>query len=83
MAKAYIPDSQVEEEIARLTKSPYVRMARAEQQIKYRRRKYLSQLQSMEKRGMELERQGFPWMDLKMIWRILQNDQYQNYAPGA
>lgn len=59
MSKAYIPDSQVEEEIARLTKSPYVRMARAEQQIKYRRRKYLSQLQSMEKRGMELERQGF------------------------
>ena len=59
MAKAYIPDSQVEEEIARLTKSLYVRMARAEQQIKYRRRKYLSQLQSMEKRGMELERQGF------------------------
>lgn len=59
MARAYIPDSQVEEEINRLTKSPYVRMARAERQIKYRRRKYLSQLQAMEKRGMELEKQGY------------------------
>lgn len=59
MARAYIPDSQVEGEINRLTKSPYVRMARAEQQIKYRRRKYLSQLQAMEKRGMELEKQGY------------------------
>ena len=42
-----------------MTASPYVRLARREQQIKYRRRKYLSQLQCMEKRGMELERQGY------------------------
>lgn len=59
MAKTYVPDDQVEEEISRLTKSPYVRLARVEQQIKYRRRKYLSQLQALEKRGMELEKQGF------------------------
>lgn len=58
MANRYIPDDRVEEEISRLTQSPYVRLARAEQQEKYRRRKYLSQLQSMEKRGMELEKQG-------------------------
>ena len=59
MANRFIPDSQVESEIARLTVSPYVRLARREQQIKYRRRKYLSQLQGMEKRGMELEQQGY------------------------
>ena len=52
-------DEQVEQEIARLTKSPYVRLARVEHQIRYRRRKYLSELKGLEKRGMELERQGF------------------------
>lgn len=68
MAKAYIPDSRVEEEIARLTKSPYVRLARREHQILYRRRKYLSQLQAMEKRGMELEKQGFSMDDTEEDW---------------
>ena len=58
MANHYVPDERVEGEIARLTKSPYVRLARAEQQRKYRRRKYLSQLQIMEKRGMELAKEG-------------------------
>ena len=57
--KVYIPDDQVEAEISRLTQSPYVQLARKEQQIKYRRRKYLSQLQTLEKRGMELERLGY------------------------
>lgn len=57
--KKYLSDEQVEEEIARLTQSPYVRLARVEHQIRYRRRKYLSELRGLEKRGMELERQGF------------------------
>lgn len=59
MPRNHIPDSQVEAEIQRLTNSPYVQLARKEQQIIYRRRKYLSQLQAMEKRGIELEEQGF------------------------
>lgn len=59
MKKKYLSDDQVEEEIARLTKSPYVRLARIESQIKYRRRKYLSELRGLERRGMELEQQGF------------------------
>lgn len=58
-----IPDAQVEAEINRLTHSPYVRLARAEQQEKYKRRKYLSQLRAMEKRGMELEKQGYSLPD--------------------
>lgn len=60
----YVPDSQVEAEIARLTKSPYVRLARKEQQLLYRRRKYLSELRSLEKRGMELEAQGYSLDDI-------------------
>lgn len=64
--KQMLTDEQVEEEIARLTKSPYVRLARVEHQIRYRRRMYLSSLRSLEKRGMELERQGFNPEDYEM-----------------
>ena len=55
----WISDEMVEEEIARLTQSPYVRLARAEQRLKYQRRQYLYQLRNLEKRGKVLESEGF------------------------
>ena len=55
----YLTDEQVEQEIARLTESPYVKLARAELRIKYRRRQYLYQLRDLEKRGKKLENEGF------------------------
>lgn len=55
----YLTDEMVEEEIARLLESPYVKLAKAEQQIKYRRRQYLYKLRGLEKRGKELENEGF------------------------
>lgn len=55
----FLTDAMVEEEIARLTASPYVRLAREEQRIKYRRRQYLYQLRDLEKRGKKLESEGF------------------------
>ena len=56
--KDVLTDEQVELEIARLTASPYVALAKAEQRIKYRRRQYMYQLRSLEKRGKELEKLG-------------------------
>ena len=47
MAKEILTDEMVESEIARLTSSHYVRLARAEQRIKYRRRQYLYQLRDL------------------------------------
>lgn len=58
MAKSTLTDEQVEREIARLTKSPYVALARREQRIRYRRRQYLYQLRDLEKRGIALEKAG-------------------------
>ena len=55
----FLTDEMVEEEIARLTQSHYVKLARAEQRIKYRRRQYLYQLRDLEKRGKRLEAEGF------------------------
>lgn len=53
-----IDDAEVEKEIERLTKSPYVQLTRAEQRIKYKRRQYLYQLRNMEKHGKELAAAG-------------------------
>ena len=58
-SEKFLTDEMVEDEIARLTESPYVRLARAEQRIKYRRRQYLYQLRDLEKRGKKLEEEGF------------------------
>ena len=58
MAKEWLTDSEVESEIERLTKSPYVALAKKEQAIKYRRRQYLYKLRGLEKRGQELAEQG-------------------------
>ena len=55
----WLTDDMVEEEIARLTESPYVKLARAEQRIKYRRRQYLYQLRDLENRGKKLQSEGF------------------------
>ena len=55
----YLTDEMVEEEIARLIESPYVKLAKAEQQIKYRRRQYLYKLRGLEKRGKKLDSEGF------------------------
>lgn len=55
----YLTDEMVEEEIARLIESPYVKLAKAEQQIKYRRRQYLYKLRGLEKRGKVLDSEGF------------------------
>lgn len=51
-------DEQVEAEIARLNSSEYVKLARKEQQIKYRRRQQMWTLQYMEARGKQLASEG-------------------------
>lgn len=56
--KPFLTDEQVEEEIARLSASRYVALARKEERVKYRRRQYLYQLRIYEKRGKELDAQG-------------------------
>ena len=59
MERDYLTDEQVEAEIERLTHSDNVRLARSEQRAKYRRRQYLYQLRSMEKRGAQLAEAGY------------------------
>ena len=58
MAKDFLTDEQVEIEIEKLTESPYVKLARKDEQIRYRRRQRLYTLRNYEKRGKELAKAG-------------------------
>ena len=51
-------DEQVEAEIERLNNSEFVKLARKEKQIKYRRRQQMWTLQYMEARGRQLASNG-------------------------
>ena len=57
--KEFMTDEEVELEIERLLKSKNVRLAKKEKQIKERRRQYMYSLRCMERRGRELEAEGF------------------------
>ena len=58
MAKEFLTDAAVESEIARLTKTDAVKLARREQRLKYKRRQQLYVLRALEKRGKELAAAG-------------------------
>ena len=60
----FMTDEEVDAEIKRLTADEHVRLARAEQREKYRKRQYLYQLRNLEKRGIQLEAEGYtPYFD--------------------
>lgn len=58
MPKEFLTDEQVELEIARLTKTKEVRLARREQRLKYKRRQALYTLRALYKRGEQLIEEG-------------------------
>lgn len=67
MAKTtFLTDEQVESEIARLTKTDAVKLARREQRVKYRRRQVLYSLRALEKRGKQLMSQGVTMLDFEI-----------------
>lgn len=59
MAKEFLTDQQVEQEIERLTNSEAVKLAKAEERIRYRRRQYMYKLRTLEKRGKQLAAEGY------------------------
>lgn len=65
MAKDFMTDEMVEEEILRLQSSPLVKLARREEAIRNRRRQYMYQLRMYEKKGKQLEAQGVTLEELE------------------
>ena len=70
-----LTDEQVEAEIARLSASEAVALARHEQRLKYRRRQYLYQLRDYEKKGKALMAAG--------ITRKMLDELYKNGSEDA
>ena len=58
MAKDWLTDEQVEQEIEKLKQSPYVKLARKDARIKYKRRQALYNLRDLEKKGKALSKAG-------------------------
>ena len=65
MAKEFMSDEMVEDEILRLQNSPLVKLARREEAIRNRRRQYMYQLRMYEKKGKQLEAQGITLEELE------------------
>ena len=65
MAREFMSDEMVEEEILRLQSSPLVKLARREEAIRNRRRQYMYTLRMYEKKGKALEAQGVTLEELE------------------
>ena len=71
MARDFLTDEAVEEEILRLQNSPQVKLARREEAIRNRRRQYMYQLRMYEKKGIALEAQGITLEELEEMGAVL------------
>lgn len=67
MPRDFLTDEEVEREIARLTATEAVKLARREQRIKYRRRQQLYTLRALEKRGLQMMADGVTMEALDII----------------
>ena len=65
MARDFMSDEMVEEEILRLQNSHLVKLARREEAIRNRRRQYMYTLRMYEKKGKQLEAQGITLEELE------------------
>lgn len=75
MARDFLTDAQVEQEIARLRASEDVRLAQKEVRILYKRRQYMYQLRTMEKRGKQLAAEGYTMENMES--RLFGNDEIE------
>ena len=71
MAREFMTDEMVEEEILRLQNSPLVKLARREEAIRNRKRQYMYQLRMYEKKGKALEAQGITLEELEEMAGML------------
>ena len=69
MPRDFLTDEAVEDEIARLQESPFVRLAKKEERIRYARRQYMYTLRSYEKKGRQLAADGVTMESLEALAR--------------
>ena len=69
MARKITPEELIDSEIERLKKSEAVKLAQKEQRLINRKRKYLSDLRWLEKRGKALMAEGWTIDTLDLLFR--------------
>lgn len=74
MKEKVLTDAQVEQEIERLLESPFVKLAKKDEAIRYRRRQYLYALRCYERKGKELSDAGMTIELLEELDRASRND---------
>ena len=72
MASEWLTDEEVEEEINKLQESEYVKLARKEVRLKYKRRQKLYSIRTLEKRGKHLAAEGITLETIEEL--ILKNE---------
>ena len=75
MARKYTPEELVDAEIERLKKSEAVKLAQKEQRLLNRKRKYLADLRSLEKRGKALMAEGWTADTLELLFKDIPDDE--------
>ena len=75
MAANWLTDEAVELEIAKLQQSDYVKLARKEMRLKYKRRQCLYQLRNLEKRGKELAKAGITPENIEAMIAIAEAEE--------
>lgn len=72
---SFLTDEDVEREIARLTESDFVRLARKELRLKYKRRQALYQLRNLEKRGKQLAQAGITYENIEALMAVAEAEE--------
>ena len=75
MPKEFLTDEAVEREIAKLTTSEAVKLARRELRLKYKRRQQLYTLRALEKRGKELEEAGITLDNIDELMAVAEQEE--------
>lgn len=75
MATNWLTDEAVEAEIAKLQHSDFVKLARKEMRLKYKRRQALYQLRNLEKRGKELAKAGITPENIEAMIAIAEAEE--------
>lgn len=67
MPREFLTDEAVEDEIARLQASPFVKLAKKEERVRYARRQYMYTLRVYEKKGKQLADEGVTLESLEAL----------------
>lgn len=75
--KEFLTDESVEEEIARLRQSPYVKLAQKEERIRNRRRQFMYTLRMYERKGKQLSAEGISLDSLDEMYSDMEDTGFR------